>query len=147
MPYAALVDLIEADFLGVDGAIRYLKVDADTGDEVEPDDIVKGWERRKKPIQLARGAMGYSGMDATEPGLAIVVILCTVNPLVFFMPEGIGGVVVAAPAAIEHQRHQSASDQQRKESAEAERNPAVLAHPNVAADAPCRDCPCHGREQ
>lgn len=43
------------------------------------------------------------------------------------MPEGIGGIVVATAAAIKHQRHQSASDQQRKESAEAERNPAVLA--------------------
>jgi len=51
-------------------------------------------------------------------------------------PERIGCIVVTATATEEHQGHKPAPDEERKEGAETQRNPAVLIHYGVAAGVP-----------
>ena len=48
---------------------------------------------------------------------------------------------MTAAAAIEHQGHKSAPDEEREESAKAESDPAVFGHWNVIGRRPCGNCP------
>ena len=51
-------------------------------------------------------------------------------------PERIGCVVVTAAATEEHQGHQPAPDEERKEGSETKGDPAVLIHHGVASGVP-----------
>ena len=56
-------------------------------------------------------------------------------------PKWIGRIVVTAAAAEEHQGHQPAPDEERKEGSEAKGDPAVLIHHGVASEVPHRRSP------
>ena len=57
------------------------------------------------------------------------------------LSEGIGGFVIAVAAAEEHQRHQTAPDDEGEERAKAKGDPAVLIHHSLAGRVPHRDRP------
>src|SRR3954451_2054182 len=57
------------------------------------------------------------------------------------------GLVMAAAAAKEHQRHESTPDDKREHGAKTEGNPAVLRHGNVIARRPDRDLPDNGHNE
>src|SRR5947209_302933 len=56
-------------------------------------------------------------------------------------------VVVTAAAAKEHQGHKAASDDKRKEGAEAKSDPAMFGHGNLIARGPHRSSPDDGQDK
>src|SRR4029077_20714274 len=60
---------------------------------------------------------------------------------ILLLSEGVGGVVIAVAAAEEHQRHQTAPDDEGEERAKAKGDPAVLIHHSLAGRVPHRDRP------
>lgn len=66
---------------------------------------------------------------------------------VSFFSEGVGGFIVAATAAVEHQGHEAAPDHDGKDRSEAHGDPTMFAHLNVTTGVPCGHKPNCGKAE